>query len=150
MSVSVESLARFDPGWALRELLAAHDDFWDGRETRFLLQSQWFHQFSGYGLLARDGDKPVGYLLGVVTAGGIGYVNAVAVRTGYRRLGLGRRLWDMFGALAASAGARELQAITHPTNQGSILFHAGLGMSAQEIRDYAGPGEPRVLFRRAL
>jgi ribosomal protein S18 acetylase RimI-like enzyme len=150
MSVSVESLAAFDPVWALRELLAAHDEFWGGRDTRFLLQSQWFHQFGGYGLLARDGELPVGYLLGVVTSGGIGYVNAVAVRSGFRRLGLGRRLWDLFGARAASVGATELQAITHPTNKDSILFHTGLGMSAQEIVDYAGPGQPRVLFRRAL
>jgi ribosomal protein S18 acetylase RimI-like enzyme len=150
MSVSVDPLATFDPGWALRELLAAHDEFWDGRDTRVLLQSQWFHQFGRYGLLARDGELPVGYLLGVVTAGGTGYVNAVAVRSGYRRLGLGRRLWDLFGVRAAAAGATELQAITSPTNKNSILFHVGLGMSAQEVMDYAGPGQPRVVFHRAL
>ena len=86
----------------------------------------------------------------MVTAGGIGYVNAVAVRSGYRRFGLGRQLWDTFGARAASAGATEVQAITHPTNKDSILFHVGLGMSAREIVDYAGPDQPRMVFRRVL
>lgn len=152
MSVSVASLAAVDPGWVQGELLAAHDEFWDGRDTRALLHPQWFRQFGGYGLLARDGERPVGYLLAVVTAGpdSVGYVHAVAVRQGYRRLGLGRRLWGLFGALAASAGARELQAITRPENAGSIAFHTGLGMSAREDADYAGPGQPRVLFRLEL
>jgi ribosomal protein S18 acetylase RimI-like enzyme len=149
MSVSVDSLARVDAGWALGALLAAHDDFWDGRDTRFLLHPQWFRQFGRYGLLARDGTTPVGYLLGVVTTGAIGYVHAVAVRSGYRRFGLGRQMWDLFGALAVADGATELQAITTPDNQSSILFHTGLGMSAQEIPDYAGPGQARVLFRLA-
>ncbi len=150
MSVSVGSLADVDPAWALGELLAAHDEFWDGRDTRHLLHPQWFRQFGRYGLLARDGQKPIGYLLGVVTAGGVGYVHAVAVRSGYRRIGLGRRMWDLFGRLAASAGATDLQAIAVPANDASIAFHVGLGMSAREILDYAGPGQPRVLFHREL
>jgi ribosomal protein S18 acetylase RimI-like enzyme len=150
MSVSVEPLNRFDPTRTLAELLAAHDDFWDGRDTRMLLRPPWFRQFGGYGLLARDRDRPVGYLLGVVTAGGIGYVQAVAVRGGYRRTGLGRRLWAVFAAGAAAAGATELQAVTNPDNLGSIAFHTGLGMAAEEIPDYAGPGQDRVLFRRVL
>ena len=58
-------------------------------------------------------------------------------------------MWDLFGALAVADGATELQAITTPDNLGSILFHTGLGMSAQEIPDYAGPGQARVLFRLA-
>jgi ribosomal protein S18 acetylase RimI-like enzyme len=150
MSVSVEPLNRFDPSGTLAELLAAHDDFWDGRDTRALLQPQWFRQFGRYGLLARDGDRPVGYLLGVVTASGIGYVQAVAVRVGYRRTGLGRRLWAVFAADAATAGAAEVQAITTPGNLGSIAFHTGLGMTAEEIPDYSGPGQDRVRFRRVL
>jgi ribosomal protein S18 acetylase RimI-like enzyme len=150
MSVSVDSLAAVDPARAMDELLSAHDEFWDGRDTRHLLHAQWFRQFGRYGLLARDGEKPVGYLLGVVTAGGLGYVHAVAVRRGYRRTGLGRQLWDLFGRLAASAGATELQAITSPGNATSIAFHVGLGMSAREVLDYAGPGQPRVVFHRAL
>jgi hypothetical protein len=68
-------------------------------------------------------------------------------RHGHRRFGLGRRVWDLFGALAMTTGARELQAITTPENTGSIAFHTGLGMSGREVVDYAGPGQARVLFR---
>ncbi len=150
MSVTVESLAAIEPARTMDELLAAHDEFWDGRDTRHLLHVQWFRQFGRYGLLARDEGRAVGYLLGVVTTGALGYVHAVAVRSGYRRTGLGRRLWDLFGRLAAAEGATELQAITSPGNAASIAFHVGLGMSAREIADYAGAGQPRILFHRAL
>lgn len=150
MSVTVQPLALFDPGVVRAEILAAHDEFWDGRDTTFLLHAKWFRQFGGYGLLARDGDRTVGYLLGVVTAGGLGFVQAVAVRRGYRRTGLGQRLWARFAQQAAAAGARELEAVTAPGNLGSIAFHTGLGMSAQEVPDYGGPGQARVVFRREL
>jgi ribosomal protein S18 acetylase RimI-like enzyme len=150
MSVSVRSLALCDPAAVRMELLAAQDEFWDGRDVAFLLHAKWFRQFSGYGLLARDGARAVGYLLGVVTADGLGFVHAIAVRHGYRRTGLGQRLWAEFATRAAAAGARELQAITSPGNAASIAFHTGLGMTAEEISDYGGPGQARVVFRRVL
>ena len=150
MSVSVQPLNGYDPGAVRAEVLAAHDEFWDGRDTTFLLHPQWFRQFGGYGLLARDGDRSAGYLLGVVTADGLGFVHAIAVRQGYRRTGLGRRMWAEFATRAAATGARELQAITSPDNDTSIAFHTGLGMSAQEVADFGGPGQARVVFRREL
>ncbi len=110
----------------------------------------WFRQFRGYGHLARDSGRTVGYLLGVVTLDGIGYVHAVAVRAGHRRYGIGRALWHAFTDRACTAGARELHAVTSPGNTGSVAFHTGLGMSAEEIPDYGGPGRARVLLRRVL
>src|SRR5262249_19431855 len=107
MSVSVQPLNRFDPAAVQAELLAAHEEFWEGRDPTCLLHVQWFRQFSGYGLLARDGDRTVGYLLGVVTVDGLGFVHAIAVRRGYRRAGLGQRMWAEFATRAAAAGVRE-------------------------------------------
>lgn len=110
----------------------------------------WLRQFAGHGLVIREDDKIIAYLLGVVTADGIGYVHLVAVHRAYRGRGHGRALWESFAERARAAGARELQAITTPANAGSILFHTSLGMTAEEIPDYRGEGQPRVLFRRAL
>jgi len=56
----------------------------------------------------------------------------------------------LFATGAAAAGAVEVQAITTPGNLRSIAFHTGLGMTAEEIPDYSGPGQDRVLFRRVL
>jgi ribosomal protein S18 acetylase RimI-like enzyme len=147
MSLSIEPLGVAGPAALLAELVAANDEYWDGRDLRGIHQWVWFHQFGEYGLIARDGGRTVAYLLGVVTAGGLGYVQAIAVRPAYRAHGLGRALWRTFARRAAAEGATEVQAITSPVNTNSIAFHTRLGMSAVEIPDYAGPGQHRVLFR---
>lgn len=158
-----------DPVAVRAEVLAAHDEFWDGRDLRDGHHPVWFRQFAGYGYLIRDPavpSEPVGgvvpglvsasepaivaYLLGTVTADGIGYVHLVATRRSHRGRGLGRDLWAAFESRARVAGARELQAITTPGNTGSIAFHTRLGMTAIRVPDYRGPGEDRILFRRRL
>ena len=56
-------------------------------------------------------------------------------------------------------GCTELKAITTPGNKESIAFHRSLGMEltgklnrdgVQVIKDYAGPGQDRVVFRKTL
>ncbi len=147
MPLRIEPLRTRDPRAVLAELLDRHDEFWGERDLRAAHAWPWFHQFGRWGLLAVDQDRIIGYLLGVVTADGTGYVQLIAVLPGYRRQGLATRLWRRFAQAAQDAGAVRLEAITGPPNTGSIAFHTGLGMSAEEIPDYAGPGQPRVVFR---
>jgi ribosomal protein S18 acetylase RimI-like enzyme len=146
MPVLIEPATRCRPADLLAELLARQDEFWGGRDMRQVHSAQWFHQFGQWGRLARDAGRIVGYQLGVVTADGVGYVQAIAVLPAYRRAGLAARLWRDFAAQAAAAGATRLAAVTTPTNTVSVAFHTGLGMAAEEIPDYAGPGQPRILF----
>lgn len=131
-------------------LLAAHDRFWD-TDTRALHHPVWFHQFGGFGALARSGTgEDVGYVLGVVTADRLAYLHLVAVRTDHRRSALGRRLCRWFDEVAAGAGARVVQAVTRPGNAPALAFHSALGASAHLSRDHAGPGEDRVVLTRSL
>jgi GNAT superfamily N-acetyltransferase len=80
----------------------------------------------------------------------VGYVHLVGVREDSRRTGLGRRLYGEFETLVRHRGATALKAISIPTNHGSIAFHRALGMSATEVADYSGQGQPRVVFWRDL
>lgn len=134
----------------LGELLAAHEEFWDGRDLRALHAAMWFRQFGGWALLAMDGPVIAGYLCGTVTADGLGYVHLVATRKPYRGRGIARQLWATFEANARHAGATRLEAVTSPGNAGSIAFHQSLGMTAEEIANYTGNGGTTVLFRRDL
>jgi ribosomal protein S18 acetylase RimI-like enzyme len=134
----------------LGELLAAHEEFWDGRDLRALHSAVWFRQFGGRALLAMDGTVVAGYLCGTVTADRLGYVHLVAVRRPYRGRGIARDLWARFTEEARRLGAERLEAVTSPGNSGSIAFHTRLGMSAEEIENYAGNGRSTVLFRRDL
>jgi hypothetical protein len=43
-----------------------------------------------------------------------------------------------------------MKAFTRPSNVTSTAFHEALGFVVAEVPDYVGPGEARVVFRRAL
>jgi hypothetical protein len=57
-------------------------------------------------------------------------------------------------------GCTKLKAVTDPSNANSIAFHAvKIGMEMQGVpnrdgvrvvKDYAGPGEDRVVFEKAI
>jgi ribosomal protein S18 acetylase RimI-like enzyme len=131
-------------------LLDAHDRFWN-TDTRALHHPVWFHQFGGFGALARSADgEDVGYVLGVVTADQLAYLHLLAVRDDQRRSALGRRLCRWFDDLAVSTGARVVQAVTRPDNAAALAFHTALGASAHLSEDHAGPGADRVVLTRSL
>jgi len=148
--VDIVGLAELSATAVRARLLDTHDRFWD-TDTRALHDPAWFHQFGGFGALARtSGGEDVGYLLGVVTADRLGYLHLLAVRDDHRRAGLGRRLCRWFDELAVSTGARAVQAVTRPDNQPATAFSAALGASAHLSRDHAGPGADRLVLTRSL
>ena len=100
-------------------LLDAHDRFWRHRHPRRCTTRVWFHQFGGFGALARTADgEDVGYVLGVVSADRLAYLHLLAVRDDRRRSGLGRRLCRVVrrpgGGHRARAPSRRSPARTTP------------------------------------
>lgn len=68
-------------------------------------------------------------------------------------------MYEYFTMIAKEQGCNELKAITSPNNKISIAFHRNLGMELigepnadgiPVIRDYAGPGNDRVVFRKNI
>ena len=132
------------------EVLAALPAFWGERDLRALHQPVWLRQLAGHTHVVRDDELLLGYLVGVVSTGGVAYVHLVATRQGARRRGVGRVLHTAFLEHARSSGAQRVEAITTPANEGSVAFHRRLGFAAQLVVDYAGPGQDRVLLTRPL
>jgi GNAT superfamily N-acetyltransferase len=121
-------------------------EYWGERDMRARHHPMFVHEFGDTALVLRDGSGGVAaYLFGFVAPTQVGYVRADS-----RRAGLGRRLYREFETLARHRGATSLKAITTPTNHDSIAFHRALDMSATEVADYSGPGQPRVVFWRDL
>ena len=148
--IGIVGLAELSATAVRARLLDAHDRFWD-TDTRALHDPAWFHQFGGFGALARTAaGEDIGYLLGVVTADRLAYLHLLAVRDDQRRAGLGRRLCRWFDELAVSTGARVVQTITRPDDEPAIAFHTALGARAHPSRDHAGPGADRVVLTRSL
>jgi ribosomal protein S18 acetylase RimI-like enzyme len=146
--VRLVGLAELSATTVRARLLDAHDRFWE-TDHRGLHHPVWFHQFGGFGALARSAaGEDVGYVLGVVTADRLAYLHLLAVRDDRRRSGLGRRLCQWFDELAGSTGARVVQAVTRPDNAAALAFHTALGASAHLSKDHAGPGADRLVLTR--
>lgn len=128
------------------EVLSTLPSFWDERDVQHLHHPVWFHQFSGTAFAARDdaGDLH-GYLLGALTPRG-GYAHVIATLPSGRARGTGRALYARFAAHVAANGGTTVEAITVPTNTGSVAFHRRLGFTATLVEQYGGPGQDRVLF----
>jgi GNAT superfamily N-acetyltransferase len=148
--IGIVGLAELSATAVRARLLDGHDRFWD-TDTRPLHHPVWFHQFGGFGALARTAEgEDVGYVLGVVTADRLAYLHLLAVREDHRRSGLARRLCGWFDDLAASTGARGVQAVTRPGNEPALRLHRALGASEHLSADHAGPGADRIVLTRFL
>ena len=148
--VTVVGIAELSATTLRARLLAAHDRFWEA-DTRALHHPVWFHQFGGFGAVARSSaGEDAGYVLGVVTADRLAYLHLLAVREDRRGAGLGRRLSGWFDDVARGTGARAVQAVTRPENAAAVAFHTALGASTHLSRDHAGPGQDRLVLTRLL
>ena len=148
--ISVVGLAELSATTVRARLLDAHDRFWH-TDTRALHDPVWFHQFGGFGAVARSSaGEDVGYVLGAVTADRLAYLHLLAVREDHRDSPLAERLCGWFDALAAGTGARVVQTLARPDDAAALALHTGLGASTHLSRDHAGPGADRVVLTRSL
>ncbi len=143
-------------------VLGVIDDWWSGRLMSQKLSHVFFSHFAPTSFVLETNGELVGFLLGFLsqTHPQEAYVHFVGVHPGYRRLGLGRRLYERFFAAARMHDRLWVRSITSPLNETSIAFHRSLGF--EPLRgdviidgvpvwlDYAGEGGHRVVFRRAV
>ena len=134
----------------LNRIIADLPRYWGERDMRWGHQYPLVHEFAATCMVADSPDGIRGYLMGWVNHEHVGYVHFIATRDDARGTGLGRRLHAEFARLAAAQGATRLKAITAVTNTGSVAFHTAIGFTAEVVEDYAGAGEPRVVFTREL
>ena len=135
-------------------------DFWGSDRTLALHHPMLLYEFGDTAYVIRAGDQVIAYLFGLLSqTEPVGYVHLVGVHQGHRREGLARRLYEHFATDARARGCRELKAITTANNERSLAFHRAFGMEPVgedrdgEIpiaRDYAGPGQHRVVLRMPL
>lgn len=142
------------------EILRDLPDFWGSDRARAVHHPMFLHEFGDSAWVIRDAGRVVAYLFGFLAqTAPVGYIHLVAVRKAYQGQGLGRRLHLHFAEFARQHGCKALKAITSPGNAASIAFHRTLGMELEGlpneqgvpvVRDYAGPGQDRVVFRKQL
>jgi len=134
----------------LNHILTDLPRYWGERDMRWGHLFPLVHEFGATCVVADSPTGIRGYLMGWVNPERVGYVHFIATRDDARGTGLGRRLHAEFARLAAEHGATRLKAITSVANTNSVAFHTAIGFSAEVVDDYAGEGEPRVVFMRTL
>lgn len=141
---------------------ALTESWWDGRPRAPRLARVFFVQFAPVSFALESDDDLVGLLLGHLPQSrpDEAAVHFVGVAPEYRRLGLGRRLYERFFAAAQMHGRKAAGALLVPEDREAIAFHLAVGFVAQPgdvlvdgvpvCLDYAGRGGHRVVFRRPI
>ena len=136
--------------------------WWGGRSMAGLLPHLFFEHFRPTSFVLEDGGQIVAFLVGFVSQSDPqeAYIHFVGVHPAYRARGVGRALYERFFAAVEARGCRAVRCITSPVNSASIAFHTRMGFAAEPgesaaggmpvARDYDGPGEHRVRFRKIL
>jgi ribosomal protein S18 acetylase RimI-like enzyme len=154
MELTLCSKADFD------QILQDFDDFWGDERVLPLHHPMFINEFGNSAFVLKEGQQVVGYLFGFIAqTGPVAYIHLISVRRSYQRQGLGRRLYEHFTEFARAKGCQELKAITAKDNKVSIAFHKSIGMEVTGepdeegipiVRDYSGPGQHRVVFRKRI
>jgi ribosomal protein S18 acetylase RimI-like enzyme len=137
-----------DYGW----IIAGVDEWW-GRPVAASLPRLYLDHFCATSLVAECDASHVAFLIGFHSPSDCraSYIHFAGVDPRWRRLAIGRLLYERFFEAARAAGRSEVRAITSPLNAASIGFHRALGFEVSDpIDGYNGPGTSVVTFRRTL
>lgn len=115
----------------------------------------FFEQLGASGVHAAptlDPERMVGVLLGLQSEvePDLAYVHFHMVDPAMRGQGVGRALYEEFGARMAERGCSRIRALAAPTKTVSRRFHEALGFVGREEPGYVGAGQDRIVFERAL
>ena len=101
------------------------------------------------GIVAEEDGALIGFVMGTLTSGEFGFVDAtalvdsIAVHPDWRRRGIGRRLADALIAECAARGAREVYTLVNWNSWDMLKFFDAIGFSlAQTVPLRRRIGEP--------
>jgi GNAT superfamily N-acetyltransferase len=158
------------PGLRMRHLLSSDyeyatsvaDEWWGGRPVRHLLPRLFFEHFSPTSFAVPGPQGLKGFLIGFRSQAypNVGYIHFVGVSPEARGRGVARSMYNEFFRTMSALKCNQVRCITSPVNTDSVAFHTALGFNIEAssdtengypvIKDYAGPGQSRVLFRLQL
>ncbi len=135
------------------DAIAAVVNDWWGRPVLGAIPRLFLDHFHRTSLVVEDADVLLAFLVGILSPSdpGQAYIHFVGVAPRARGLGLGRRLYEEFFALARDDGRTRVKAITAPVNTASIAFHRAMDFTVTgPVPDYEGPGRDYMVFERRL
>ena len=144
------------------EPIAAAIETWWARHLRHFVHPVFLEHCGDTCLVVENDGRLVAFIVGMLSQrhADSAYVHFLGVHPDYRRLGLGRELYERFFALARARDRTIVEAETGAFNTQSIAFHSRLGFvleGGDEVvdgvpvtRNFLGTGEDVVLFSMRL
>ena len=142
--------------------IAAAIETWWARHLRHFVHPLFLEHFGDTCFVVEHDGRLVAFLVGMLsqTHPDSAYVHFMGVHPDYRRLGLGRELYERFFALVRARGRTVVVAETGAFNTHSVLFHRSLGFEFEGgdemvdgvpiTHDLHGTGDDVVLFTRRV
>ena len=143
-------------------IISVLDDWWGGRQMTGMLPKLFFKHFNETSFLAEVGVEKVGFLIGFFspTYASEAYIHFTGVHPDFRKVGVGRSLYQRFFEVTRKYKRKMVRCVTSPVNTNSIAFHQRMGFQMEPstdqlnsipvYRNYDGPREDRVLFYKKL
>jgi ribosomal protein S18 acetylase RimI-like enzyme len=105
------------------------DDWWGGRSVAPMLNRLFFTHFQPTTFVLEKDGIIAAFLAGFIsqTDPTVAYIHFIGVHPEHRRKGLAEKLYRQFFEVVKAQGCREVQSVTSPGNQTSIVFHTALG-----------------------
>ncbi|MFN2745481.1 MULTISPECIES: GNAT family N-acetyltransferase [Bacillus] len=138
------------------------NDWWGGRNMQDKLPRLFFDHFQHTSFIAEKGGDLIGFLIGFLsqTNPEESYIHFVGVHPDYRKIQVGKKLYEAFYRKAKEAECKTVRCITSPVNKVSIAYHRKMGFSIEKgdkisdgihvFSNYDGPNQDRVLFVKEL
>jgi ribosomal protein S18 acetylase RimI-like enzyme len=143
-------------------IISVVNDWWGARNMSDMLPKLFFIHFLKTNFVAERSSKIVGFLIGFLsqTFQDEAYIHFAGVHPDYRKMGLGRVLYERSFEVVRNLGRTVVRCVTSPVNKSSIAFHLRMGFSVERsettvegisvAENYDGYGGDRVLFFKIL
>lgn len=138
------------------------NEWWGGRNMSAMLPKLFFDHFTQTSFIAEKDGKLVGFLIGFLsqTHSNEAYIHFVGVHPEYRKLNIGKDLYNNFFNVVKQYNRRIVRCVTSPVNKVSIAYHIKMGFEIEDgdrivdglsiNTDYDGLKQNRVLFIKKL
>ena len=144
------------------QIIAALQNWWDGRDLTAMLPKLFLNHFSDTSFVIEKDGQMIGFLIGFISPAleNEAYVHFMGVHPDFRKKGIGTTLYERFFEICRKHGRHIIRVCTSPVNRGSVDFHRRIGFRLEpgdvEIdglpvtSDYNRPGDHKVLFKKLI
>jgi ribosomal protein S18 acetylase RimI-like enzyme len=143
-------------------IVSVMTEWWGGRDLSSSVLKIFFVHFKNTTFIAEIDDQLVGFLIGFISQSeeSVGYIHFAGVHPQFRKVGIGRLLYEKFYSACRINDRSIVKSCTSPVNKLSIIFHQKMGFEIEPgdgivddvsvTLDYLGKGNPKVLFKKIL